>query len=73
MLLAGFSSAVILPSAVLHNFVYGLFVCLYGQDYWERIGMGDEPFLFILALIILPILFLVGAVGSAVMMKKKSC
>jgi len=71
LLLTGFSSAGILPSVILHNIVYGLFIYLFGQDYWERIGMGDEPFFFILALIILPLLFLVGAVGSVVLLIRK--
>lgn len=72
LLLTGISSAGILPSAVLHNMVYGLFIYWFGADFWEKTGLGDEPFFFILALIILPIVFLISSVGSCILLHKKS-
>ncbi|UCD00235.1 MAG: hypothetical protein JSW66_10200 [Phycisphaerales bacterium] len=52
--------------AILHNVVYGLFIYWFGPDFWERIGIPDEPFFFLLAVIICPVLFLIGLVGSLV-------
>jgi len=50
----------------LHNLFYALFIKLFGTNFWDRIGVGDEPFFFILATIICPIAFLVGVIGSIV-------
>ena len=30
-------------SIVLHNLLFGLFIVLFGEGYWERTGIGDEP------------------------------
>ncbi len=67
LLLTGASSAGVLVSALLHNAVYGLFIHFFGADFWDRVGMGDEPFFFILAIVICPLGFLVGVVGSIVL------
>jgi hypothetical protein len=65
LLLTG-ASAVGLPVfAVLHNAVYALFIYFFGQGFWG--GIGDEPVFFILAVIVSPIAFLVGAIGSIVL------
>jgi len=63
------ASAVGLPVFVLlHNAIYGLFIYFFGADFWDRVGLGgDEPFFFIMAIIVCPIGFLVGAVGSIVL------
>ena len=67
LLLTG-ASAVGLPVfALLHNAIYGLFIHFFGADFWDRIGLGDEPFFFILAIFICPLGFLVGVVGSVVL------
>ena len=58
-------------SILLHNFIYGLFIYFFGQDFWERIGLGDEPFFFIVAIFICPIGFLVGMIGSIILLVKK--
>ncbi|GAG61024.1 unnamed protein product, partial [marine sediment metagenome] len=50
---------------------YALFILLFGADFWERIGIGDEPVFFILAIIVCPIAFLVGVIGSIVLFIKK--
>ena len=65
LLLTG-ASAVGLPVfAVLHNLVYALLIVWFGEDFWG--ASGDEPVFFILAVIVCPIAFLVGAVGSIVL------
>ena len=63
------ASAVGLPVfAGLHNLVYALFIRFFGADFWG--AGGDEPFFFILAIIVCPIAFLVGAVGTIVLVIK---
>ena len=71
LILTGASASGSLVSVFLHNAIYGLFIVLFGADFWERIGLGDEPFFFILALIVCPITFLVGVIGSIVLFIKK--
>ena len=62
------ASAVGLPVfVILHNAIYGLFIHFFGADFWDRIGMGDEPFFFFMAILVCPIGFLVGAIGSIVL------
>ena len=63
------SCAVGLPLfAVLHNLVYALLILWFGEDFWG--ASGDEPVFFILATIVCPIGFLVGAVGTIVLAVK---
>ncbi|MBA7700381.1 hypothetical protein ES703_109095 [subsurface metagenome] len=71
-LLIGASAVGIPISAILHNAIYALFILWQGEGFWERIGLGDEPVFFIIAIIVCPIGFLVGVVGSIVLTKKKS-
>jgi hypothetical protein len=54
-ILTGASAAAIPVCAILHNVVYGLFFA--GKD-------GDEAVFFILAIIVCPLLFAVGMLGS---------
>ena len=56
--LTGASAAGVLVSVLLHNLIYGLLA-----DFW---GSGDEFFFFIIAFIVCPLGFLVGAVGTIV-------
>lgn len=70
-LLAGASAVAIPICAILHNLVYGLFIWWFGEGFWERHGM-DEGVFFILALFVCPALFLVGALGSIVLLIKDS-
>ena len=51
-------------SVILHNLIYGLFIILFDPGFWERIGLGDEPFFFTLGLIVFPIGFIIGQLGS---------
>ncbi|GEM_PF-935909 len=54
---------------LLHNFVYGLLVYLFGEGFWNG---GDEPVFFILATMVCPIVFLVGTIGNIVLLTKKA-
>jgi len=49
---------------LLHNAVYGLFIYFFGEGFWNG---GDEPFFFILAIIVCPLGFLTGVIGSIVL------
>jgi hypothetical protein len=64
------ASAVAMPiCAILHNVVYGLFIWWFGEGFWGR--NGDEPVFFILAIIVCPALFVVGSLGSMLLLIKK--
>ena len=67
-LLTGASAVGIPISAILHNAIYGLFIHFFGADFWNG---GDEPFFFVMAIVVCPLAFLVGAVGSIVLAIKK--
>ena len=58
-------------SIILHNAIYGLFIHFFGEGFWDRAGMGDEPFFFMMAIFVCPLGFLVGAVGSIVLAVKR--
>ena len=64
LLITGASAAGIPVGVVLHNVVYGVFIYFFGENFWDRIGMSDEPVFFVLAIIVCPIAFLVGIVSS---------
>lgn len=71
-LLVTSSSAVgVFVSILLHGVVFGLFILIFGEDFWNRTGIGDEPFFFILGLMVCPIAYLVGTIGSMVLMFRK--
>ncbi len=57
-------------SVALHNFIYGAFIYFFGADFWERTGIGEEPVFFTIAIFICPVAFLVGVVGSIVLLVK---
>ena len=62
------ASAIGLPVfALLHNAIYGLFIYFFGADFWNG---GDEPVFFIMAILVCPIGFLVGVMGSIVLARK---
>ncbi|MCA8987600.1 MAG: hypothetical protein KDA78_08170 [Planctomycetaceae bacterium] len=65
-LVTGISAAGIPISVVLHNLVYALGILLFGEGFWA--GGTDEPFFFLLAIIVFPILFMIGAVGCLVLL-----
>ena len=72
LILTGASAAGVFVSVLLHNAIYGLFIHWFGADFWDRIGLADEPVFFIMAIIVCPIGFLVGAVGSIVLAVRDS-
>jgi hypothetical protein len=63
VILTGSSAVGFFVFVHLHNLIYGLFIHLFGADFWNG---GDEPFFFILALLS-ALGFIVGAVGSVVL------
>ena len=65
-LLTAASAVGVFVFVLLHNLVYGLFIYFFGADFWGGIG-GDEPFFFIMALIVCPLGFLTGVIGSIVL------
>jgi len=67
LLLTGASATGIVVSVILHNVISGLFMHFFGGDFWERTGVNDEPVFFIMAIIVCPLGFLVGMVGSMVL------
>jgi len=69
LLLTGASAVGFFVSTLLHNAVYGLFIHFFGAEFWNG---GDEPFFFIMATIVCPTGFLVGAIGSITLIIKKS-
>ena len=69
LLLTGASFIGFFVFIFLHNLVYGLFIHFWGADFWNG---GDEPFFFIMAIIVCPLGFLVGAIGSIVLAVKRS-
>ncbi|MFO0806624.1 MAG: hypothetical protein U0791_26260 [Gemmataceae bacterium] len=65
-LVTGVSEAAMPISVVLHNLVYALCVVFLGEGFRE--GGSDEPFFFVLAIIVFPASFVIGAVGSTVLL-----
>ena len=45
------SLGVFIISVFLHNAVYGLFEVWFGEGFWERVGVSDEPVFFFVALL----------------------
>ena len=71
LLVTGAAPVGAVVSVILHNAFYGVFIYFFGADFWDRIGTGDEPVFFILAIIVCPIAFLVGVAGSIVLLIKR--
>jgi hypothetical protein len=69
LLVAGISLASFIISVFLHNVIYGLFIHCFGADFWDRIGVRDEPVFFFIALLSV-VAFAVGIIGSLVMFIK---
>ncbi|NQT31603.1 MAG: hypothetical protein HQ588_04640 [Deltaproteobacteria bacterium] len=63
-LLTAASAAGVFVFILLHNALYGLLIHFFGEGFWNG---GDEPFFFILALIVCPLGFLTGVIGSIVL------
>jgi len=69
LLVAGISLGAFIISVFLHNAIYGLFILCFGEDFWERTGIKDEPVFFFIALLSV-VSFVVGLIGSLVMFIK---
>jgi uncharacterized membrane protein HdeD (DUF308 family) len=65
-LITGISAALIPISVVLHNLVYVLCIELFGKEFLK--DGSDEPFFLILAIVVCPVLFVIGAVSSAALL-----
>ncbi|MBA7566107.1 hypothetical protein ES708_07794 [subsurface metagenome] len=53
LLITGAAPIGTIVSIILHNAFYGVFIYFFGADFWDRIGIGDEPVFFVLATIVL--------------------
>jgi glucan phosphoethanolaminetransferase (alkaline phosphatase superfamily) len=71
LLLTSSSAVGVFMSILLHNLIYGAFIQWFGEGFWERIGLGDEPFFFIMGLFVCPVAYLVGIIGSIVLMVRR--
>lgn len=72
LILTGASAVAFVASMLLHNLIYGLFVFFFGPEFWMNIGIMDEPIFFFIAVLICPIAFLVGVIGSIIMLIKEA-
>ena len=66
LLVAGISLGAFIISVFLHNAIYGLFIHFFGADFWDKIGMTDEPVFFFISLLSV-VTFAAGIIGSLVM------
>ncbi len=71
LILTAASIAGFVICVILHNVTYGLLIYLFGENFWDKIGISDEPFFFLLAIVVCPVLFLIGVVGSIVLIIKQ--
>ena len=71
LLLTSSSAVGVFASLLLHGVVYGLIILIFGEDFWSRTGLEDEPFFFIMGLFICPVAYLVGTIGSIVLMFRR--
>ena len=69
VLITGISFGAFIISVFLHNAIYGLFIHFFGADFWERVGLEEEPVFFLIA-IASALSFAVGIVGSLVLFIK---
>jgi hypothetical protein len=71
LLLTGSSAVGVFVSILLHGVIYGLFILLFGEGFWDRTGIADEPFFFIMAIFVCPLAYLVGTVGSIILIIRR--
>ena len=72
LILTGAAAAAIPVSFILHNAVYAIFIHWFGVDFWDRVGLGNEPFFFSIAILVCPAAFGVGLVGSIFLAMRRS-
>ncbi len=68
LILTGMAPIAALISVLLHNLVYALMVYLSKQGFLGEVG--DEAFFFIIAIFVCPIVFIISAIGSIIILKK---
>ena len=73
LIVAGVSVAIGIISIFLHNAVYALITYWFGEGFWARVNVPDEPVFFIIGVIIAPLGFIVGFLGVAVIYIKGLC
>ena len=61
LLLLSLSAEAFWLGVLWHNLIYGLFISLFGWGFW---GQGDEPVFFIIAIFVVPVGFILGAIGK---------
>jgi hypothetical protein len=64
LLLAGAAITAMPVFILLHGVVYGLLIKIFGAGFWGSAANSDEPFFFILGIVVCPLAYLVGAAGS---------
>ncbi len=69
LLLAGGSAVGIPLCIVAHNLLYAVVIKLFGEDVWGP--GGDEPVFFVLAVLVLPTVFVVSAIAGIVLLLMK--
>lgn len=68
LLLTGYSPVGFLVGMILHNLVYALFISLFGESIWNG---GDEPVFFLLTVVVVPIVYIIGVIGSWIELRKR--
>ena len=68
--LAGAALAAMPVFILLHGLVYGLLIKMFGEGFWGGAANSDEPFFFILALVVCPLAYAIGAAGSIYLMAR---
>ena len=64
LLLTGVSAAGVFPCMLIHNFIYGVSIYFFGVDF-------EDPISFLLALLILPAIFIFSVARSILLLRKK--
>jgi len=70
LVLISASSLGMVGGGILHNLLYALCIYFFGANFWEKVGLGDEPVFFFIAVVISPLAFLVGLIGTLVILIK---
>jgi len=72
LLTAGASLTALPVFALIHNLLDSLSIYPFVAGFWGRIGLTEEPLFFLLATLVCPLGFFVGAIGSAILVLKRS-
>jgi len=57
-------------AVILHNVIYALGIYFFGENFWG-VG-GDEPLFFIIAIIIIPVYFIISVIYNLIKLIRKS-